>query len=240
MNYKEKLYLQKENGQAFTILLVMTLVFVAVALYEPIQMLIAGVSNYYLSFIYTVLSTLALASLPLILEKKRASFSAHLLFFTLFLKDYLRDIFSNQSFTPLGFIILMVGLVASFYVIVKLFTHFDELNKYIRRIDRLILVLIILALFRIYFDVSFEAMMTYSLILISISLSSDTKEVLPFVAVVYFNTTLMYLVRLFSYTSVPVQDYLIIFLNIGISIFIIYKSITLYIDKSKGDINFIS
>lgn len=240
MDFKQKLYLQKENGQAFTILLVMTLIFVAVSLYAPVQLLIQGVSGYYLTFIYVLLSTLAFAALPLILEKKRASFSAHLLFLTIFLKDYLKGIFSNQSYTPLSFIILIVGLIATFYVVVKLFTHFDELNKYIRRIDRMILILMVLALFRIYFDSSFESMMTYLLILISISLSTDTKEVLPFVTVVYFNATLMYLVRLFSYTSAPIDQYLIIFLNIAISIFIIYKSVTLYLDKSRNDINFVS
>lgn len=240
MNFKEKLYLQKENGQSFLILLIMTIVFVAVELYMPVRLLVADFKIYYLTFILITLTTLAFAALPLILEKKRASFSAHLLFFTLFLKNYIRQVFTNQQLEPLSFIILILGLIASFYIVIKLFTHFDELNKYIRRIDRTILILVILGLFRVYFDSSFELMMTFLLIMISISLSTDTKEMLPFVAVIYFNVTLGYIIQLFSMTKGSFGQYLIIALNLIVSILIIYKTVQLYLEKSKTDVNFIS
>lgn len=242
MNFKEKLGLQKENGTGFTILLVLTVFFIFVNVYNPILFWIRNggpITNNIINILRTLAPALIFGLIALILEKKKASFASHLLFFSIFLSNYPRLLFSNYNYDAIGFIFFFVGLIASIYTIVKMVAHFNEVDLFNRSLDRTIMVFLFLGLLRVYFDNGFANAMVMLVVMLAIMTTTKTRELLPLVAGIYAISFLDDVFLLVILGSAPLTDYLVLAFNMIIGAYIIYRTVTLYIDLNKDNLNFV-
>lgn len=245
MNFRDKLNLQKENGTSYKILFAITVFFIIASVFDPVVSIIRnGFDIDILIFIVSLLvPSLIYGFVILFLEKKRASFSAHLLLFAIFLSNYPRLIFQVGfgTFNLLQFLIVLLGFAASIYVIFKLIAHYNEFNTYGRSIDRVIGIFMILALIRVYFSDSFSDAMMMLVIMFTIILTVKQKEVLPLVGAVYAISIFDDIMSLFLFSNGQTIDFFLsITFSLLVSSYILYRTITLYLDLSKNDYNYVS
>lgn len=184
-NLMMKLRKHKANNTGLLILMILSITFIGIKFIEIYNNSFSG--NRISELIFG-LSTLVIFSLvSLWYERNKLSVVAHLVFFIGFLEPYLRDFYQSLlgASTNTNFLVLILGVVATIYIILKIFAHNSELRSNLPTVNRQISFLLIISLINVYFVETFSNVLVYLLIIILAMSSSNGKGALPVVILIY-------------------------------------------------------
>ena len=242
MNIKELFNEHKRTGQGFTILLILSILLFGIEFYPILSAPFTFNTEFVLLLIYLIIVTIIKLAVPLVLERKRISFAAHLTLIAFFLPNYLRDIFSLSNQMDLfSFTTLLLGVLMSVYALLKLYAHSNEIKTYISKPNPGLSIILLISLIKVYLDYSFQTMVVYLLLFFIIIITTNAIEILPLSISIYSVSLASNLYRLFMNTQAPTGVYLNIMFSIIINLVMLVYIIKIYRDyHSYNDNNYTS
>lgn len=232
MNIFDKLKSHKDSNLSFTLLILLVVVFTGFKVADMLDLFM--VTNNIVTLLFSILTIVPPIVVIILLHNKDGVFASHFLLFILFLANYLSMMFNFNMFSgsTLSAIESLLGIFASIYVLMKLYAHRGEINKYTQQVNRNIIILIVLALIDVYLTSYFAQTMVYLVLFGAVITSMKSREALLIVLMIFIGQIIRDVNDLVIGLKVMSNpDLIVSILSIAISLYITYYTYKLYISS---------